>query len=77
MQNDGRARQYNRGLIESVFGLLKGHCDIAHSRHRSVKNFFINLWGGLIAYSFMDSFPTMPAFVPKMGKSDVYQIVLI
>ena len=67
----------HRGLIESVFGLLKGHCDIDHSRHRSVKNFFINLWGGLIAYSFMDSFPTMPAFVPKIGKSDVCQIVLI
>ena len=67
----------HRGLIESVFGLLKGHCDIDHSRHRSVKNFFINLWGGLIAYSFMDSFPTMPLFLPTMGKSDVFQIVLI
>jgi hypothetical protein len=67
----------HRGLIESVFGLLKGHCDIDHSRHRSVKNFFINLWSGLIAYSFMDSFPTMPLFMPKMGKSDVSQIVLI
>jgi len=67
----------HRGLIESVFNLLKNHCDIEHSRHRSVKNFFINLWGGLLAYSFMDAFPTMPVFVPKLGKSDVGQIVLI
>lgn len=67
----------HRGLIESVFNLLKNHCDIEHSRHRSVKNFFINLWSGLIAYSFMDAFPTMPVFVPKLGKSDVAQIVLI
>lgn len=67
----------HRGLIESVFNLLKNHCDIEHSRHRSVKNFFINLWSGLIAYSFMDAFPTMPVFVPKLGKSDVCQIVII
>lgn len=67
----------HRGLIESVFNLMKSHCDIEHTRHRSVKNFFINLWSGLIAYSFMDSFPTMPVFVPKMGKNQHINFVLI
>ena len=67
----------HRGLIESVFNLMKNHCDIEHTRHRSVKNFFINLWAGLIAYSFMDSFPTMPIFVPKIGKNENVNFVLI
>jgi hypothetical protein len=67
----------HRGLIESVFNLMKNHCDIEHTRHRSVKNFFINLWSGLIAYSFMDSFPTMPVFVPKIGKNENMNFVLI
>ena len=49
----------HRGLIESVFKLLKKHCNIEHSRHRSVKNFFINVWSALIAYTFMDSFPSI------------------
>lgn len=67
----------HRGLIESVFNLMKNHCDIEHSRHRSVKNFFIHLWGGLIAYTFMDSSPTMPAFVPKIGNTNELKFVLI
>ncbi|WP_449426653.1 IS982 family transposase [Pontibacter beigongshangensis] len=66
----------HRGLIESVFNLLKKHCDIDHTRHRSPLNFFINLWGGLIAYSFMDKFPSMPQFLPKAGKGENTQIVL-
>ena len=43
----------------------------------SVKNFFINLWSGLIAYSFMDEFPSMPNYVYKLGKNDLDKIVLI
>lgn len=67
----------HRGLIESVFNLMKNHCDIEHSRHRSVKNFIINLWSGLIAYSFMDSFPSMPNYICKLDKNDLDKIVLI
>lgn len=67
----------HRGLIESVFNLMKNHCDIEHSRHRSVKNFIINLWSGLIAYSFMDSFPSMPNYISKFDKNDLDKIVLI
>jgi hypothetical protein len=67
----------HRGLIESVFNLMKNHCDIEHTRHRSVKNFFINLWSGIIAYTFMDEFPTMPKYVTKMGNTEITKIVLI
>jgi hypothetical protein len=67
----------HRGLIESVFNLMKNHCEIEHSRHRSVKNFVVNLLGGLIAYSFMDSFPGIPGYVHKLGKADLTKIVLI
>jgi hypothetical protein len=67
----------HRGLIESVFNLMKNHCDIEHSRHRSVNNFFINLWSGLIAYSFMDETPNMPNYVYKFEKNDLHKIVLI
>lgn len=67
----------HRGLIESVFDLMKNHCDIEHSRHRSVRNFFVNLWSALIAYSFMDTFPTMPEYVHKIGEKVLNKIVLI
>jgi hypothetical protein len=32
--------------------------------------------GGLIAYSFMDSFPGIPGYVHKLGKADLTKIVL-
>jgi hypothetical protein len=67
----------HRGLIEPVFNLMKNHCDIDHSRHRSPQNFLINLWSGLIAYSFLDTFPTMPMYIHKMSKSEIDKIVLI
>lgn len=66
-----------RGLIVSVFNLMKNHCQIQHTRHRSVNNFFINLWGGLIAYTFLDELPNIPLFIPKVTKNDNYKIVLI
>jgi hypothetical protein len=56
----------HRGMIETVFDCLKNRCNIDHSRHRSGKNFFINLGAGLLAYTFMYRFPSIPAFVPKM-----------
>ena len=40
-----------RSLIESVFNVLKNSCRIEHSRHRSPKNFIVNLLSGLCAYS--------------------------
>lgn len=48
-----------RGLIESVNDLLMTLCDIDHTRHRSPANAFVNLFAGLIAYSFFDNRPTL------------------
>jgi len=46
-----------RGLIETVFGLLKADHNLQHTRHRSLHGFLINLWGALIAYTHR---PTKP-----------------
>lgn len=69
----------HRGLIESVFNLLKNFCDIEHTRHRSPKNFIINLWSGLIAYTFLDAFPSIPTYVRKMGETcpDLQQEIVL
>ena len=40
-----------RALIESVNDQLKNISQVEHSRHRSVLNFFVNLFAGLTAYS--------------------------
>jgi len=47
-----------RAVIESVNDFLKNICDIEHSRHRSVNNFFVNTISALVAYSFL---PTKPS----------------
>lgn len=47
-----------RAVIESVNDEIKNICNIEHSRHRSVQNFLVNLFSGLIAYSF---FPKKPS----------------
>ena len=39
-----------RSLIESVFNVLKNSCRMEHSRHRSPKNFVVNLIGSMCAY---------------------------
>lgn len=40
-----------RALIESIFDQLKNISQIEHTRHRSLINFFVNLFAGLIAYT--------------------------
>ena len=47
-----------RAIIESVNDFLKNICNIEHSRHRSVANFFVNTFAALVAYSFL---PTKPS----------------
>jgi hypothetical protein len=47
-----------RSIIETVNDELKNMCQIEHSRHRSIGNFFTNMIAGLIAYSF---FPKKPS----------------
>jgi len=48
-----------RALIESVNDQLKNISQIEHSRHRSFKNFFVNLLAGLIAYTFQPKKPSL------------------
>ena len=48
-----------RCLIESVIDQLKNISQIEHSRHRSVKNFVVNLLGGLVAYSLREKKPSI------------------
>lgn len=54
-----------RGLIEAVIDLLKNVCQIEHTRHRSPKNFLVNLWSGIIAYKFLDKKPSICDFQDK------------
>lgn len=60
----------HRGLIETVFDIMKHTLDIEHSRNRSTKNYFANVLGALIAYTFLDKTPCIPAYVQKMGQHD-------
>jgi Transposase DDE domain len=62
-----------RGVIESVFEHLTHTMDIDHTRHRSPKNAFVNLFAGLIGYTFLDHKPHTDLVNPK----DYQKIVLI
>src|SRR5438067_616275 len=48
-----------RAIIESVMDQLKNISQIEHSRHRSVANFFVNLVGGLVAYTHREKKPSL------------------
>ena len=48
-----------RSLIETVNDELKNICQIEHSRHRSPKNFLVNLVAGMIAYNFLPKKPKL------------------
>lgn len=48
-----------RGLIETVNDQLKNSSQISHSRHRSVRNFMVNVIAGLIAYTFQSKKPSL------------------
>lgn len=48
-----------RSIIETINDQLKNISQIEHSRHRSVANFFINLFSGLIAYCFQTKKPSL------------------
>jgi hypothetical protein len=45
---------------------LKNISQIVHSRHRSVKNFMVNVLAGLIAYTFQEKKPSL-----KLDKNEV------
>ena len=48
-----------RAIIESVVDQLKNISQIEHSRHRSVANCFVNLLGGLVAYTWREKKPSL------------------
>lgn len=41
-----------RGIIETIIDQLKSIFHIQHTRHRSVDNFFTNIFAALLAYTF-------------------------
>ena len=48
-----------RALIETINDELKNICQVEHTRHRSLDNFFTNVMAGLIAYSYMPKRPSI------------------
>jgi hypothetical protein len=61
-----------RAVVESVIDELKNICQIEHSRHRSFKNFIVNLISGLIAYSFLPKKPAIQFEVVKTNQMDLF-----
>jgi hypothetical protein len=48
-----------RAIIESVIDQLKNISQIEHSRHRSPRNFVVNVLAGLIAYTYREKKPSL------------------
>lgn len=48
-----------RSLIETVNDFLKNVCQVDHSRHRSIPNFFVNVIAAITAYSFIKQKPSI------------------
>ena len=48
-----------RMLIESVIRVLKTQTQLEHSRHRSFKNFQVNVVSALIAYQLCEKKPSL------------------
>jgi hypothetical protein len=48
-----------RCIIETINDQLKNISQIAHTRHRSVTNFLVNLMAGLLAYTFQPKKPAL------------------
>jgi hypothetical protein len=48
-----------RGIIETVGAVLKEDLNIEHSRYRSPKTLFINVFAALIAYAFREKKPSI------------------
>jgi hypothetical protein len=48
-----------RSLIETVIGELKKRTNIQHTRHRSPRNFMVNLFSSLIQYNLFQKKPSL------------------
>jgi hypothetical protein len=60
-----------RAITETIIDQLKNICQVEHSRHRSPRNFFTNLFAALIAYNFQDKKPSL-----KINVVDTKQLYL-
>jgi hypothetical protein len=60
-----------RAIVETIIDQLKNICQVEHSRHRSPRNFFNNLFSALIAYNFNDKKPSL-----KLNFVDTKQLYL-
>ncbi|THV57556.1 hypothetical protein EK417_16195 [Chryseobacterium candidae] len=61
-----------RAIVENIFDQLKNICQVEHSRHRSIANYFNTIFSALIAYNFMDKKPLF-----KNNFVDTKQLYLI
>lgn len=61
-----------RSLIETINDQLKNVSQIAHTRHRSVTNFLVNLLAGLIAYTHQPKKPSL-----KLSRSELALLPLL
>ena len=56
-----------RSLIETVNDQLKNISQIAHSRHRSVANFLVNVIAGLVAYTHQPKKPSLNLYADELA----------
>lgn len=55
----------HRGLVETVFGQWVALIDLEHTRHRAPINFLCNIFTALLAYTFLDHYPSILPFEVK------------
>lgn len=55
-----------RAIIETIIDQLKNVCQIEHARHRSPRNFRVNLMAGLIAYCHQPKKPSLDLGLPAL-----------
>ncbi len=67
----------HRGLIETVFDILKHIQDIEHARNRSQANYFVNVLSAIIAYTFYENKPSISAYQEKMNMQDFKNLCLM
>ncbi|NJL59118.1 MAG: transposase [Desulfobacteraceae bacterium] len=61
-----------RSLTETVNDQLRNISRIEHTRHRSIRNFMVNIVAGLIAYTWQ---PKKPSLNLSIGQTDLLPVV--
>ena len=55
-----------RGIIETIIDQFKNISQIEHSRHRSPINFIVNIFAGLIAYTYQPKKPSLNLYESEL-----------